>query len=124
MIQLLEEVHDPDYWMDGCCRLILHCVRFKQLRFVENINNFFFPFSLQKIIHISQFAYAEHFSPLFHSSSATDLLKQLKDKFKDDEMAMEYHFSEVCSCSWAGANIVYKQLAKKCILSVRIIVVD
>lgn len=44
MIQLLEEVHDPDYWMDGCCRLILHCVRFKQLRFVENINNFFFPF--------------------------------------------------------------------------------
>ncbi|KAK9212546.1 hypothetical protein WN943_001928 [Citrus x changshan-huyou] len=58
LIQLLEEVHDPDYWMDGCCRLILHCVRFKQL------------------------------------SSATDLLKQLKDKFKDDEMAMEYHFSE------------------------------
>lgn len=59
LIQLLEEVHDPDYWMDGCCRLILHCVRFKQL------------------------------------SSATDLLKQLKDKFKDDEMAMEYHFSEI-----------------------------
>lgn len=59
LIQLLEEVHDPDYWIEGCCRLILHCVRFK------------------------------------HLSSAIDLLKKLKDKCKDDEMAMEYHFAEI-----------------------------
>ncbi|XP_062077813.1 pentatricopeptide repeat-containing protein At4g04790, mitochondrial-like isoform X2 [Humulus lupulus] len=31
LIQLLEELHDPDYWFDGCCRVILYCVRYKNL---------------------------------------------------------------------------------------------
>ncbi|XVE80295.1 hypothetical protein DITRI_Ditri14bG0128400 [Diplodiscus trichospermus] len=59
LFQLLEELHDPDYWVDGCCRTVLHCVRNKNLR------------------------------------SAVDLLKQLKDKFHNDVMAMEVIFDEV-----------------------------
>ncbi|XP_022716949.1 pentatricopeptide repeat-containing protein At4g04790, mitochondrial-like isoform X2 [Durio zibethinus] len=61
LLQLPEELHDPDYWVDGCCRIILHCVRNKQLR------------------------------------SAVDLLKQLKDKFHNDDLAMEVIFDEVFS---------------------------
>ncbi|XP_044465617.1 pentatricopeptide repeat-containing protein At4g21880, mitochondrial isoform X2 [Mangifera indica] len=34
MIQLLEDLDDLDYWIDGCCRLMLHSVRFKRLSFV------------------------------------------------------------------------------------------
>ncbi|XWS51936.1 hypothetical protein CRYUN_Cryun11dG0024700 [Craigia yunnanensis] len=61
LLQLLEELHDPDYWVDGCCRIVLHCVRNKHLR------------------------------------SAVDLLKQLKDKFHNDDLAMEVIFDEVFS---------------------------
>ncbi|GAV60856.1 PPR domain-containing protein/PPR_2 domain-containing protein [Cephalotus follicularis] len=31
LLQLLEEIHDPDYWIDGCWRIILYCVRYKHL---------------------------------------------------------------------------------------------
>ncbi|XVF70531.1 hypothetical protein PTKIN_Ptkin11bG0169000 [Pterospermum kingtungense] len=61
LLQLLEELHDPDYWVDGCCRVLLHCVGNKHLR------------------------------------STIDLLKQLKDKFHNDDMAMEVIFDEVFS---------------------------
>lgn len=61
LLQLLEELKDVDYWVDGCCRLILYCVRYK------------------------------------HLSSAVDLLKQLKDNFCNDDMAMEVLFDEVFS---------------------------
>nr|XP_023876966.1 pentatricopeptide repeat-containing protein At4g04790, mitochondrial-like [Quercus suber] len=61
LLQLFEELKDVDYWVDGCCRLILYCVRYK------------------------------------HLSSAVDLLKQLKDNFCNDDMAMEVLFDEVFS---------------------------
>ncbi|KAL4273268.1 hypothetical protein GQ457_13G002560 [Hibiscus cannabinus] len=32
LLQLLEELHDMDYWVDGCCRVVLHFIRHKQLR--------------------------------------------------------------------------------------------
>ncbi|KAK5844681.1 pentatricopeptide repeat-containing protein At4g04790, mitochondrial isoform X1 [Gossypium arboreum] len=32
LVQLLEELHDPDYWFDGCCRAVVHCVTNKHLR--------------------------------------------------------------------------------------------
>ncbi|EOY12570.1 Tetratricopeptide repeat-like superfamily protein, putative isoform 2 [Theobroma cacao] len=32
LLQLLEELHDPDYWVDACCRIVLHCVKIKDLR--------------------------------------------------------------------------------------------
>lgn len=32
LLQLMEEVNDPYYWIDGCCRVILYCVRNKDLR--------------------------------------------------------------------------------------------
>ncbi|XP_057473800.1 pentatricopeptide repeat-containing protein At4g04790, mitochondrial-like [Actinidia eriantha] len=59
LLQLLAEVNDPEYWIDGCCRVILYCVAHK------------------------------------HLSSTVDLLKQLKDKFCDDEVATEVLFDEV-----------------------------
>ncbi|KAF8410992.1 hypothetical protein HHK36_003531 [Tetracentron sinense] len=31
LLQLLEELTDPDNWFDGCCRIILYCVRYKHL---------------------------------------------------------------------------------------------
>ncbi|KAL5540016.1 hypothetical protein UlMin_043971 [Ulmus minor] len=31
MLELLEEIDDPEYWFDGCCRVILYCVRHKHL---------------------------------------------------------------------------------------------
>ncbi|GLT83492.1 hypothetical protein SLE2022_017790 [Rubroshorea leprosula] len=58
MLQLLEELHDQGYWIDGCCRVVTFCVRKK------------------------------------HLSTAIDLLKQLKDKFCDDELAAEVLFDE------------------------------
>ncbi|XVF03983.1 hypothetical protein REPUB_Repub05bG0041200 [Reevesia pubescens] len=61
LLQILEELHDPDYWVDGCCRIVVYCVRNKHLR------------------------------------SAIDLLKQLKDKFHNDDLAMEAIFDEVFS---------------------------
>ncbi|CAL5335766.1 unnamed protein product [Camellia sinensis] len=50
LLQLLEELNDQNYWVDGCCRF-----------------------------------------------SAVDLLKQLRDKFYDDEVAVEGLFDEVFS---------------------------
>ncbi|KAK8706080.1 hypothetical protein V6N13_049658 [Hibiscus sabdariffa] len=32
LLQLLEELHDMDYWVDGCCRVVLQFIRHKQLR--------------------------------------------------------------------------------------------
>ncbi|KAL6975313.1 hypothetical protein U1Q18_024109 [Sarracenia purpurea var. burkii] len=61
LLQLLKELDDPDYWIDGCCRVILYCVQYR------------------------------------HLSSTVDLLKQLKDKFCDDEVALEVIFDEVFS---------------------------
>ncbi|XP_011048290.1 PREDICTED: pentatricopeptide repeat-containing protein At4g04790, mitochondrial-like [Populus euphratica] len=61
LLKLLEELDDPNYWVDGCFRVILYCIRNKDLR------------------------------------SAVDLLKQLKDRFSDDELAMEVLFDEVFS---------------------------
>ncbi|KAI4333811.1 hypothetical protein L6164_018572 [Bauhinia variegata] len=31
LLQLLQELRDPDYWLDGCCRIILYCIRNKNL---------------------------------------------------------------------------------------------
>lgn len=61
LLQLLEELEDLDYWVDGCCRIILYCVRYK------------------------------------HLSSAIDLLKQLQNKFCNDEMTTDVLFDEVFS---------------------------
>ncbi|KAF3453525.1 hypothetical protein FNV43_RR03965 [Rhamnella rubrinervis] len=59
LLQLLEEFNDSDYWVDGCCRVILYCVRYK------------------------------------HLSPAINLLKQLKDKFCNNELALGRLFDEV-----------------------------
>ncbi|POO00467.1 Pentatricopeptide repeat [Trema orientale] len=31
LLQLLENLDDSEYWVDGCCRVILYCVRYKDL---------------------------------------------------------------------------------------------
>ncbi|CBI20513.3 unnamed protein product, partial [Vitis vinifera] len=61
LLQLLEELNDPDYRVEGSCRILLYCVRYN------------------------------------HLSSAIDLLKQLKDTFHDNELAMEAILDEVFS---------------------------
>ncbi|KAG5255136.1 pentatricopeptide repeat-containing protein [Salix suchowensis] len=61
LLKLLEELDDPNYWVDGCFRVILYCICNKDLR------------------------------------SAVYLLKQLKHRFSDDELAMEVLFDEVFS---------------------------
>ncbi|KAH1121052.1 hypothetical protein J1N35_004212 [Gossypium stocksii] len=61
LLQLLEELHDPDYWFDGCCRAVVHCVTNKHLRL------------------------------------ALELLKQLKDEFHKDDLALDAVFDEVFS---------------------------
>ncbi|KAG8502692.1 hypothetical protein CXB51_000511 [Gossypium anomalum] len=61
LVQLLEELHDPDYWFDGCCRAVVHCVTNKHLRL------------------------------------ALELLKQLKDEFHKDDLALDAVFDEVFS---------------------------
>ncbi|GKV42016.1 hypothetical protein SLEP1_g49476 [Rubroshorea leprosula] len=35
MLQLLEELHDQGYWIEGCCRVISFCVRKKHLRLAD-----------------------------------------------------------------------------------------
>ncbi|XP_056167549.1 pentatricopeptide repeat-containing protein At4g04790, mitochondrial-like isoform X2 [Syzygium oleosum] len=59
LLKLLEELTDRHFWLDGCYRILLYCVRFN------------------------------------HLSAAIDLLKQLKDRISNDEMAMEAVFDEV-----------------------------
>ncbi|KAJ6423265.1 hypothetical protein OIU84_024246 [Salix udensis] len=61
LLKLLEELDDPNYWVDGCFRVILYCICNKDLR------------------------------------SAVYLLKQLKHRFSDDELAMEVLFDEIFS---------------------------
>lgn len=59
LLDLLNDLKDTDYWIHGCCKVILYCVQCKDLR------------------------------------STIDLLKQLKDKFVDDDIAIEVLFDEV-----------------------------
>lgn len=58
LLDLLDDLKDTDYWIEGCCRVILYCVQCEDLR------------------------------------STIDLLKQLKDKFWDDDIATEVLFDE------------------------------
>ncbi|KAL6129222.1 hypothetical protein ACLB2K_072575 [Fragaria x ananassa] len=37
LLPLLETVKDPNYWLDGCLRAILYCVRYKHLRTAVNL---------------------------------------------------------------------------------------
>ncbi|XP_052177896.1 pentatricopeptide repeat-containing protein At4g04790, mitochondrial isoform X2 [Diospyros lotus] len=59
LLQLLDELKDPGFWIDGCFTTILYCVQYKHL---------------DSIVH---------------------LLKQLKDKFSDDDAGREVLFDEV-----------------------------
>ncbi|KAK4795353.1 hypothetical protein SAY86_013347 [Trapa natans] len=63
MLEVLKELEeaDSDIWTDGCCRVLLYCVRFN------------------------------------HISVAVDLLKQLEDVTRDNEMGMEIVIDEVYS---------------------------
>eukprot|EP00256_Glycine_max_P042171 XP_006592494.1 pentatricopeptide repeat-containing protein At4g04790, mitochondrial isoform X3 [Glycine max] len=61
LLLLLEEISDLDYWVDGCFKVIMYCIRNKNL------------------------------------SSAIVLFKQLKDKFKNDEIVTEALFDAVFS---------------------------
>ncbi|KAK1375310.1 Pentatricopeptide repeat-containing protein, mitochondrial [Heracleum sosnowskyi] len=59
LIELLEELKETDYWVNGCYRVVSYCVRHKFM------------------------------------DTAVDLLKKLRDEFRDDEMASEVLFDEV-----------------------------
>nr|XP_011460991.1 PREDICTED: pentatricopeptide repeat-containing protein At4g21880, mitochondrial-like isoform X2 [Fragaria vesca subsp. vesca] len=37
LLPLLETLKDPNYWLDGCLRIILYCVRYKHLRTAVNL---------------------------------------------------------------------------------------
>nr|XP_011469580.1 PREDICTED: pentatricopeptide repeat-containing protein At4g21880, mitochondrial-like isoform X2 [Fragaria vesca subsp. vesca] len=37
LLPLLETLKDPNYWLDGCLRTILYCVRYKHLRTAVNL---------------------------------------------------------------------------------------
>lgn len=39
LVELLGELHDPLYWMNGCYRVILYCVRHQHLRLSMTFNN-------------------------------------------------------------------------------------
>lgn len=90
MIQLLEDLDDLDYWIDGCCRLMLHSVRFKRLRFIDKKLIFFQVQSIY-LANLLMLIF------LFHPSFVIPLLKQLKDKIDNDESALEFFLAEVCS---------------------------
>ncbi|XP_028237932.1 pentatricopeptide repeat-containing protein At4g04790, mitochondrial-like isoform X2 [Glycine soja] len=59
LLLLLEEMNDVDYWVDGCFKVIMYCIRNKNL------------------------------------SSTILLFKQLKDKFKNDDLVMEALFDAI-----------------------------
>ncbi|KAI3986599.1 hypothetical protein MKX01_014137 [Papaver californicum] len=71
LMVLLGELNDPDYWFDGCGRVILYCVRHNLLRFAYIIV-FFFILLINVLFHLQLW--------FFLVSSAVDLLKKLKDK--------------------------------------------
>ncbi|KAF2285830.1 hypothetical protein GH714_008293 [Hevea brasiliensis] len=37
LLKLLEELQDPDYWVDGCCRVIMYCMRNKHISSAVNL---------------------------------------------------------------------------------------
>ncbi|KAF5202540.1 hypothetical protein FRX31_007873 [Thalictrum thalictroides] len=37
LLQLLEELKDPDFWFDGCERVVIYCVRHKHLSSAINL---------------------------------------------------------------------------------------
>ncbi|XP_015897824.3 pentatricopeptide repeat-containing protein At4g04790, mitochondrial [Ziziphus jujuba] len=73
LLKLLEEINASNYWVDGCCRVILYCVRYK------------------------------------HLSPAINLLKQLRDKFCNDELVHESLFDEVF-CLIGDSDPTYLQM--------------
>lgn len=88
MLQLLEELKDPHYWADGCCRVILYCIRNNDLRSVD-----------AKELHSPDQAHRNFalmtifLFPCYRP--AVDLLKKLSDNFRDDDLAREVIFDEV-----------------------------
>ncbi|KAK9673981.1 hypothetical protein RND81_12G203000 [Saponaria officinalis] len=32
LLRLLDELNDSSYWVDGCCRVVLYCIKYKNLR--------------------------------------------------------------------------------------------
>ncbi|KAL8146938.1 pentatricopeptide repeat-containing protein At4g04790, mitochondrial-like [Apium graveolens] len=73
LIELLEELKETDYWVNGCFRVVSYSVRHKFL------------------------------------GTAVDLLKKLRNEFRDDEMASEVLFDEVF-CQVAEAEPVDLQI--------------
>ncbi|THG07950.1 hypothetical protein TEA_003794 [Camellia sinensis var. sinensis] len=118
LLQLLEELNDQNYWVDGCCRVISYCVKHKYLRFhpypfcTSSFSSFSkkhscplrfmvlkFKFDCSKpefrVLSILLPGHGENCSSFTQSIHL--LLKQLRDKFYDDEVAVEGLFDEVFS---------------------------
>ncbi|KAL6125684.1 hypothetical protein ACLB2K_073738 [Fragaria x ananassa] len=76
LLPLLETLKDPNYWIDGCLRTILYCVRYKHLRSVHT-------------------AVVKNMT--FHIRTAVNLLEQLRDQLCTDELALEVIFDKVFS---------------------------
>ncbi|XP_065626624.1 pentatricopeptide repeat-containing protein At4g04790, mitochondrial-like [Quercus suber] len=53
LLQLFEELKDVDYWVDGCCRLILYCVRYKHLSSAVDLHLFQVTFSVSFALRVS-----------------------------------------------------------------------
>lgn len=91
LLLLLEELSDTNYWIDGCFRVIMFCVKNKHLRF--NFSSLLKPFILENIFcnFLTLF--------VFWLSSAVDLIKELNDKCSYYEVLMEVLLDQVGSTS-------------------------
>ncbi|KAE8703191.1 hypothetical protein F3Y22_tig00110472pilonHSYRG00005 [Hibiscus syriacus] len=76
LLQVLEEIQDPDYWVDGCCRLVLHCVRNKHLRSAIDLLK-----QLNDKLHTDDLAMEAVFDKPNDLRLALALLQAMKDEF-------------------------------------------
>ncbi|KAL5804260.1 hypothetical protein ACOSQ3_031060 [Xanthoceras sorbifolium] len=83
LIQLLEELHD-DHWIEGCCRLFVHSVRFKNLSFAIDLFRqlkdklYNDELAIERVLH-EAFAQIAETEPM-HVQFGLDLLQVIKDK--------------------------------------------
>lgn len=91
---LLTELSDPNYWIEGCFRVIMYCVRTKHLRF-----DFFLSYVELVCIDVVFFHLLMFILHCIWVSAAIDLFKQLKGMFEGDELVIETLFDSVGSGS-------------------------
>ncbi|XP_028761740.1 pentatricopeptide repeat-containing protein At4g04790, mitochondrial isoform X2 [Neltuma alba] len=83
LLRLLEELHDQDYWIDGCCRIVLYCIRNNHtssaVDLCKQLKDKFPRDAVMEVLFEKVFAFIEQTGST-HLQSGVQFLWELKDK--------------------------------------------